>query len=135
MHKKCLRATRSRQRHKAKEWCTFVAIYATTPSRPSFREASKHRLKSPTYATKEASYVCRRHSLGRLALIWSSPSSPSLLLQGLPDNKGRGQSRGLRPSRLDCKAVEGVPPLPEVTVSLAHIPTFLGISCRNFFKG
>lgn len=111
----------SRGADKGTKQCSFVAIYATTPIWPSFREASKHRFKSPTYATKEASYVCQCQSLGRLPLIWASPTSPCWVQQGLPDTEGRGQSRrGLRPSPPNCKAVEGV--RSEATVSLAHIP-------------
>ena len=78
-----------------------AGIYATTPIWPSFREASKHRFKPPTYATKEASYVCQCQSLDRLSLIWASHLFPWRVQQGLPDKEGRGQSRkGLRPSQL-----------------------------------
>ena len=76
MHKKCLRATRSRQRHKAKEWCTFVAIYATTPSRPSFREASKHRFK--------VAHLCNKGGILRMSPPQSWPTCPYMVIPQFP---------------------------------------------------
>ena len=112
---------------KGTKQCSFVAIYASTPIWPSFREASKDRFKSPTYATKEASYVCQCQSLGRLPLIWaSSPCSKVFLIRRVADNQEEGWGQ-VHLIAKQSKVSGQRPP--------SHLHTFPGIVLRKFLKG